>query len=87
MENAVIDLGNPEATAGTISVCLSQAEPLVDLLVETMALDRLSKLGENLTSSLRFVNRSTSKPWQLLHLVDKQNGESGVVSCFVVGYV
>ena len=46
---AVIDLGKSEATAGLTFVCLSRAKRLLDLLVEPMPFDRLSKLGEKPT--------------------------------------
>ena len=50
---AVFDLGKSEATAGLTFVCVSRAKRLVDLLVEPMPFDRLSKLGEKLTLKLR----------------------------------
>ena len=45
VDKAVIDLGRSEATAGLIFVCLSCGKRRVDLLVEPMSFNRLSKLG------------------------------------------
>ena len=49
IEKAVIDPGKCEATAGLTFACLSRAKRLVDLLVEPMPVDRLSKLGDKPT--------------------------------------
>ena len=46
MDKAVVDLGKPESTAGLTFVCLSRAKRLVDLLIEPMTFERLSKLGD-----------------------------------------
>ena len=53
MDKAVVDLGKSESTAGLTFVCLSRAKRLVDLLVEPMPLERLSKIGDTLTFQLR----------------------------------
>ena len=53
VDKAVIDLGKSEATAGLTFVCLSRAKRLVELLVEPMLFDRLSKLGEKPALKLR----------------------------------
>ena len=53
VDKAVIDLGEFEATAGLTFVCLSHAKRLVDLLVEPIPFDRLSKLGEKTILKLR----------------------------------
>ena len=49
MDKAVVDLGKSESTAGLAFVCLSRAKRLVDLLIEPMPFERLSKLGHKLT--------------------------------------
>ena len=46
VDKAVIGLGKSEATAGLTILCLSRAKRLLDILVEPMPFDRLSKLGE-----------------------------------------
>ena len=46
IKKAVIYLGKSEATARLAFGCLSHAKWLVDLLVEPMPFDRLSKLGD-----------------------------------------
>ena len=48
-----IYLGKSEATARLAFGCLSRAKRLVDLLVEPMAFDRLSKLGDKSTQNIR----------------------------------
>ena len=53
MDKAVVDLGKSESTAGLTFVCLSRAKRLVDLLVEPMPLERLSKIGNTPTFQLR----------------------------------
>ena len=53
MNKAFIDLGKSESTAGLTFVCLSRAKRLVDLLIEPMPLERLSRLGNNPTFQLR----------------------------------
>ena len=50
---AVTDLRKSEATAGLTFVCLSRAKQLLDLLMEPMTFDRLSKIGEKPTLKLR----------------------------------
>ena len=50
---AVIDLGKSEATAGLTFVCFSLAKRLLDLPVELMPLDRVSKLVETPTLKVR----------------------------------
>ena len=53
MDKAVIDLGRSDSTAGLTFVCLSRAKRLVDLLIEPMPLERLSKIGDAPTFQLR----------------------------------
>ena len=53
MDKAVVNLGKSESTAGLTFVCLSRAKRLVDLLIEPMPLERLSKIGDTLTFQLR----------------------------------
>ena len=53
IEKAVIDLGKYEATAKLTFVCLSRAKRLVDLLVEPVPFDRLSKLCDKPTLKIR----------------------------------
>ena len=53
VDKTVIDLEKSEVTAGLIFVCLSRAKRLLDLLVESMPFDRLSKLGKTTTLNLR----------------------------------
>ena len=53
MDKAVVDLGKSESTAGLTFVCLSRAKRLVDLLIEPMPSERLSKIGDTPTSQLR----------------------------------
>ena len=52
-KSQVIYLGKSEATARLAFGCLSRAERLVDLLVEPMPFDRLSKLGDKSTLKIR----------------------------------
>ena len=53
MDKAVVDLGRSESTAGSTFVCLSRAKRLVDLLIELMPLERLSKIYDTPTFQLR----------------------------------
>ena len=53
MDKAVVDLGRSESTAGLTFVCLNRAKRLVDLLIEPMPLERLSKIGDTPTFQLR----------------------------------
>ena len=53
MDKAVVDLGKLESTAGLMFVCLSRAKRLVDLLIEPIPLERLSKIGDTPTFQLR----------------------------------
>ena len=53
MDKAVVDLGKSESTAGLTFVCLSRAKRLVDLLIELMPFERLSKLGDKPIFQLR----------------------------------
>ena len=53
MDKAVVDLGKSESTAGLTFVCLSRAKRLVDLLIEPMPFERLSKIGDTPTFQLR----------------------------------
>ena len=54
MDKAVVDLGKSESTAGLTFVCLSRAKRLrlVDLLIEPMPLERLSKIDHTPTFHL-----------------------------------
>ena len=54
MDKAVVDLGKTESTAGLTFVCLSRAKRLLDLLIEPMAFERFSKLGDKPTFQLRY---------------------------------
>ena len=51
-DEAVVDLGKSESTAGLTFVCLSRAKRLVDLLIEPIPLERLSKIGDTPTFQL-----------------------------------
>ena len=54
VDNAVIDLGKSEATAGlTLFVCISRVKRLRYHLVEPMPFDRLSKLGKKAILKVR----------------------------------
>ena len=53
MDKAVVDLGKSESTAGLTFVCLSRAKRFVNLLIEPMPSERLSKIGDNPTPQLR----------------------------------
>ena len=53
MDKAVVDLRKSESTAGLTFVCLSRAKRLVDLLIELIPFERLSKLGDKLTFQLQ----------------------------------
>ena len=53
MDKAVVDLGKSKSTAGLTFVCLSRAKRLVDLLIEPMPLERLSKIGDTPTYHMR----------------------------------
>ena len=53
LQMAVIDLGVKEACTGLTFVCLSRAKNIRDLIVEPMAFDRLSRLGESPTLKAR----------------------------------
>ena len=53
MDKAVVHLRKSESTAGLTFVCLSRAKRLVDLLLEPMPLERLSKIGDTTTFQLR----------------------------------
>ena len=53
MDKAVVDLGKSESTAALTFVCLSRAKRLVDLLIEPMPLERLSKIGDTSTFQLQ----------------------------------
>ena len=53
MDRVVVDLGKSESTAGLTFVCLSRAKRLVDLLIEPMPSERLSKIGDTPTFQLR----------------------------------
>ena len=53
MDKAVVDLGKSESTAALTFVCLSRAKRLVDLLIEPMPLERLSKIGDAPTFQLQ----------------------------------
>ena len=53
MNKPVVDLGKPESTAGLTFVCLRHAKRRVDLLIEPMLLERLSKIGDTPTFQLR----------------------------------
>ncbi|CAN0476826.1 unnamed protein product, partial [Ascophyllum nodosum] len=53
MDKAVVDLGKSKSTAVLTFVCLSRAKRLVDLLIEPMPLERLSKIVDTPTFHLR----------------------------------
>ena len=53
IKRAVIYLGKSETTARLAFGCLSRAKRLVDLLVEPMPFDRISKLGDKSTLNIR----------------------------------
>ena len=53
VKKAVVYLGKSEATAKLAFGCLSRAKRLVDLMVEPMPFDRLSKLGDKSTLKIR----------------------------------
>ena len=53
IKKAVIYLGSSESIARLDFGCLSRAKRLIDLLVEPMPFDRLSKLGDKSTLKIR----------------------------------
>ena len=53
MDKAVVDLGKSESTAGFTFECLSRAKRPVDLLIKSMPLEWLSKIGDTPTFQLR----------------------------------
>ena len=53
IKKAMVYLGKSEANARLAIGCLSRAKQLVDLLVEPMPFDRLSKLGDKPTQNVR----------------------------------
>ena len=53
IKKAMIYLGKSETTARLASGCLGRAKRHVDLLVEPMPFDRLSKLGDKSTLKTR----------------------------------
>ena len=53
IKKAVIYLGKSEVTARLAFGCLSRAKRLVDLLVESMPFNSLSKLGDKSTLNIR----------------------------------
>ena len=53
IKKAVIYVGKSEATARLAFGCLSHTKRLVDLLVEPMPFDRLSKLSDKSTLEIR----------------------------------
>ena len=53
MDKAVVDVGKSGSTAGLAFVYLSRAKRHVDLLIEPMPFERLSKLGDKPTFQLR----------------------------------
>ena len=53
IKKAVIVLGKSEAAARLTFGCLSRAKRLVDLMVEPMPFDKLSKLGDRSTLKIR----------------------------------
>ena len=53
MDKAVVNLGKSESTARPTFACLSRAKRLVDLLIEPIPLERLSKIGDTPTFQLR----------------------------------
>ena len=53
IKKAAIYLGKSEATARLAFECLSRTKRLVDLLVEPMLSDRLSKLDDKPTLNIR----------------------------------
>ena len=59
IKKKVIYLGKSEATARLAFGCLSRAKRLVDLLMEPMPFDRLSKLGDKSTQNIRLGNIAT----------------------------
>ena len=70
MHKAVVDLGKSESTAGLTFVCLSRAKRLVDLLIEPMPLERLSKICDIPTFQLRLLEevRLRALAGETLHL-------------------
>ena len=53
IKKAVVYLGKSEATVMLAFGCLNRAKRLVDLLVEPMPFDRLSKLGNKFSLKIR----------------------------------
>ena len=66
MDKAIVDLGKSESTAGLTFVCFSRAKRLVDLLIELMPLERLSKIGDIPTFQLKVRLRALAG--ETLHL-------------------
>ena len=59
LPGAVIYLGKSEPTVGLAFRFLSRAKRLVDILVESMPFDRLSKLGDKSTLKIRLGSASS----------------------------
>ena len=53
MDKAVVDVGKSESKAGSTFVCLSHAKRLVNLSIEPMTFEKLSKLGDKPTFQFR----------------------------------
>ena len=70
MDKAVVDPRKSESTAGLTFVCLSRAKRLMDLFIEQMTFERLSKLGDKPTFQLRLRKelRHRALAGEILHL-------------------
>ena len=70
MDKVVVDLGKPKSTAGLTLVCLSRAKRLVDLLLEPMTFERVSRLGDKPIFQLRLREevRLRALAGEILHL-------------------
>lgn len=87
VEKAIISLKKSEATARPTSLCFSWAKWSVDLFVDPMPFDKLSKIGGNPLFRLRLMKRSALDPTGCEHWSPTGNGEKGVLNCFLVDCV
>ena len=69
----VIDLGEREACTGLTFVCLSRAKRIVDLIVEPMPFDRISRLEQSPDLKARLVEE-----FRLRRLADRTAQRCGV---------
>lgn len=81
-ERAVIDLRKSEATAVINFVCFNRAKWLVDLLVEPMSFDRLSKIEKHPTLRLRLVEKDRLIALAVAIFCERWGIEEGISDLF-----